>query len=206
MPDTKIALDRFTPGLTDLYLIIRNKRAGTAWNPTAAAWQAYSAAAYASFKTAPSEVPTASGDYEFDFSTTGSAADTISWSWNFQSGGSPALSDTVVATGSEYWDGTTFGLASQVSSISTSLSDSIDLSITSSVNDPAPRAYGFSGAAGLSGVDNFYAQNGLALCFTSGALKGLKATIAGYEGASRKFSFMASFPSAPSDGDTFVIL
>ena len=200
--DTKITLTRYTPSLTTLYLVVRNKTAGTAWNPTAAAWQAYTAAGYASFKiSAGLEVPAASGDYEFDFSTTNSAAGTIEWTWNLQAGGSPSLSnDTVAAEGGEEWDGTTFGPVSAFTKYQ----------ITGKVSDAAPQAGSFiisltNGFALPTGNDYV----GLWLCWATGTNQPSKQAITGYtyiNSTTARVTFANGFVSVPSNGDQFNIL
>ena len=83
--------------------------------------------------------------------------------------------------------------------------------ISGSVSDASPAAGGFDGDSGLSATDDFY--NGATLVFTSGTLKGLARQVTDYTGASKTFAFSgtgenadAPFPSAPSDGDTFIII
>jgi hypothetical protein len=83
--------------------------------------------------------------------------------------------------------------------------------IPGNVNDGAPGAGGFVGNAGLASTDAFYA--GCVLAWTSGTLKGLARKISTYTGATRTLAFTgptgatdAPFPSAPANGDTFILL
>lgn len=82
--------------------------------------------------------------------------------------------------------------------------------IETSVSDLTPAVGDFTAAAGLSAVDDFY--NGSRILFTSGALKGVERSVSDYTGATRTFAFTgvtgqndAPWPSAPADGDTFII-
>lgn len=75
--------------------------------------------------------------------------------------------------------------------------------IQGSVNDGSPLAGDFDGA-GLSATNDFY--NGSLLVFTSGALKGIARKITDYTGATGNLAFTTAFPSAPANGDKFVIL
>lgn len=84
--------------------------------------------------------------------------------------------------------------------------------VSGNVNDAAAAASGFKGNSGLSSSDNWYV--GSVLSFTGNtssgstlaANEGIARRITGYVGATRAFSFATSFPAAPANGDTFVIL
>ena len=79
-----------------------------------------------------------------------------------------------------------------------------DLTIDSSVDDPAPTNTSFIAAAGLSTIDDFF--NGMVLVFTSGVLNGRSAAVADYDGATRRVTLTGALPAVPADTDTFSIL
>lgn len=84
---------------------------GTFWNGTSFA--AFSVASWTTFATATPETPASSGRYVCQFPTSAPAG-YYTWATYLQAGGAPAASDVCVASGSGYWDGTTFGGASKV--------------------------------------------------------------------------------------------
>lgn len=75
--------------------------------------------------------------------------------------------------------------------------------IATSVNDASPTTTSWIGAAGLSATDDFY--NGALVVFTSGTLLGLARKITDYVGSTLTITTSA-FPSAPGNGDEFVII
>src|SRR4051794_24575216 len=107
MPDTTLRL-RYPTGAT-LYTQIEG---GTGiWNGTA--FVDFANADWATYATSTPETPASSGRYVGQFPLA-SPAGNYSWSVYLQSGGSPAIGDVPVGTGSGYWDGATFGGASSV--------------------------------------------------------------------------------------------
>lgn len=82
----------------------------------------------------------------------------------------------------------------------------------SSVSDLSPSTTDFDGnSSDLSSTDDFY--NGAVLTFLSGSLQGVSRKISDYTGSSRNLQFNgstnqpdAAWPTAPSDGDKFMIL
>lgn len=72
------------------------------------------------------------------------------------------------------------------------------------VNDASATTTVWIGDAGLSATDDFY--NGQLLIFTSGANLGLASKVADYVGSTKTFTMTTAFPSAPANGDTFVLL
>ncbi len=76
--------------------------------------------------------------------------------------------------------------------------------IAGNVNDAGAAAGDFDGNSGLSASDDFY--NGAVLIFTSGTLSGMGRRILDYTGSSRNIALETAFPTAPTNGDTFVIL
>lgn len=80
---------------------------------------------------------------------------------------------------------------------------SADIAAPGSVSDATPGASGFDGDSGLSASNDFY--NGSVLAFTAGGLKGIARKVTDYTGSSRTFAFTAAFPTAPADGDSFLI-
>lgn len=83
--------------------------------------------------------------------------------------------------------------------------------ITSSVDDAGPGADDFNGQSALSSTDNFYQYS--IVVFLEGALQGLARQVSSYTGATRKFLFTGSgenadapFPTAPANGDDFMII
>lgn len=107
MPDTTIRL-RYPTGAT-LYTQIEGG-AGI-WNGTA--YTSFSNASWSSYATATPETPSGSGRYVCQFPAS-SPPGNYSWSVYLLAGGSPALGDVAIGSGSGYWDGTTFGGASSV--------------------------------------------------------------------------------------------
>jgi hypothetical protein len=77
------------------------------------------------------------------------------------------------------------------------------MTVVSSVSDTTPAGSNFDGHSSLSANESFYV--GSILAFTGGGLKGLARRISGYTGTTRNFQFVTPFPSAPANGDTFVI-
>jgi len=78
--------------------------------------------------------------------------------------------------------------------------------IASSVNDASPTTGDFIAASGLSTTDDFYSDLGSMVVFTSGALAGLANRVTDYDGATLALFFDNPWPTAPANGDTFVIL
>lgn len=110
MPDTTIIVDDWATGAT-LYTVI--KSGVGPWNGTAFA--ALVVANWATYATATPETPSGSRQYICQFPT-GAPAGNYSWSVYLQAGASPALGDVRIGGGSGYWDGTTFGGASKLTS------------------------------------------------------------------------------------------
>jgi hypothetical protein len=208
--DTKITLTDYTPSLATLYLVLKCKQAGTAYNPTAQAWQTYTAAGYAGFAITPTEAPSASGDYEYDVSGIGAPVGTLNWAWKLKAGGSPALSDVTVAYGSQQWDGTTFGPLGQLQSANTTLTDFTKYQISGTVQDTSPTAGGFI----VTFANGFSAPQtnklvGRQLAFTGGGLWPDKQQITGYtflSGTTARLSFGNPFAGSPANGDPWNIL
>lgn len=75
--------------------------------------------------------------------------------------------------------------------------------IDSSVNDSSPSSSSWVAASGLSATDDFY--NASILIFVSGTLAGLARQITDYDGGTGTITTVA-FPTAPANGDEFVIL
>jgi hypothetical protein len=78
--------------------------------------------------------------------------------------------------------------------------------IAGQVSDVTPTTTEFDAATGLSATDDFYADTKSMILFTSGTLAGLANLITGYVGATRTFSFETPWPTAPANGDLFVII
>lgn len=79
--------------------------------------------------------------------------------------------------------------------------------IASSVSDSTPTATEFDGATGLSATNDFY--NNCTIVFTSGTLQGIMCRVTDYVGATRTFTISTQpspLPSAPADGDYFLIV
>lgn len=75
--------------------------------------------------------------------------------------------------------------------------------VNGSVNDASPTTTDFDGDSGLSSTNDFY--NEAFLMFVTGTLAGIARQITDYVGSSRNLTVDA-FPSAPSNGDEFVII
>lgn len=71
------------------------------------------------------------------------------------------------------------------------------------VNDASPAAGDFDGDAGLVGTADWY--NGAVLAFIGGSLQGIARKISDYT-ADRNLIFNTAFPSAPANGDPFMIV
>ncbi len=77
--------------------------------------------------------------------------------------------------------------------------------VSGTVTDASPQVTDFDGDSGLSATDDFY--NGRALAFTSGSLQGISRFVSDYTGSSKNFVFAdGGFPSAPSNGDAFIVI
>lgn len=77
--------------------------------------------------------------------------------------------------------------------------------IGATVNDTGATSTVFKGSAGLSSIDGFYVNT--FLTFTGSALLSpLPRKVTGYVGSTRQFTFATAFPSAPTNGDTFIVL
>lgn len=130
MPDTTLRL-RYPTG-ANLYTQIEG---GTGiWNGTA--YVAFANSGWATYATSTPETPPGSGRYVCQFPLT-SPAGNYSWAMYLGAGGTPAVGDVPVGTGSGYWDGTTFGGASMV---------------TGSVSLPTVPPTGYGNLSGTTGT------------------------------------------------------
>lgn len=76
--------------------------------------------------------------------------------------------------------------------------------IAGTVNDATPTTTVFDGNSGLSSSDDEYNRAGIV--FTSGANQGLQRKISDYTGSTRTITVSRAFPTAPSNGDSFLII
>jgi hypothetical protein len=147
MPDTTLRL-RYPSGAT-LDTQIENE-AGEVWNGTA--YVPFATASWAAYATATPEGPAGSGRFAAQFPIS-SPAGNYAWTMFQRLGGAPAAGDTVVGTGSGYWDGTTFGNVPGVA--------------VAALPTPAPEGYGPIGTGSVT-VNQDYPTAGNLSFQTSG--------------------------------------
>jgi len=152
MADTTLRL-RYPTGKT-LYTQIEN--GPSVYNKDTPAFESYLVANWAHYAVLTPETPASSGRYVAQFPT-GSPAGNYSWTTYLQAGGSPASTDVPVGSGGGYWDGTTFGGASSLTS---------GVAVASLPN-PVPLGYGPVGT-GSRTVNHDYPTAGNLAFKTSG--------------------------------------
>jgi hypothetical protein len=209
-------------GLT-LYVILRDASHQVVIQATGAV-EAYNSANWGTYDHAATEQG-ASGYYYATISDDLPAG--IYWiEWKYQSGASPAVSDTVRASGSAYWSGTAWWTATvdvgtiktvdadtaistrvDASTLATDLNNMRDMSknaITAgTINDAMATTLSF--VTNLTEATNDHYKNRI-LEFTSGALLGQGREITDYDGGTKTITVNESFTEAPTNGSTFKIL
>lgn len=158
-----------------LYALRRNA-AGAVWNGSA--FVAYATADLATYAIALTQQGTASGYFVGDAPVPGVPGSVVVM---VRAGGSPAEGDLQAGTGDVDVPVSVSGVVAAVSAADT-----------------------FTGVAGLSSVNDFYADQ--VVVFTSGALTGVARSVTSYIGSTRTFHMGAVYPTAPSPGDQFEIL
>ena len=158
----------------------------------------------ASYATPTPESPAGSRRYICQFPVT-SPPGYYTWSTHQWIGEGPTIDDPVVATGTGYWDGTTFGNVPGVPAIQATLDSYGDLVASGSVDDPSPSATTFlcSPDTGLSDDPNVYRT--LSVCFTDGDLKAAKSVISSWNGTTKRV-VVAGFAKPPANGDHFKVI
>jgi hypothetical protein len=198
MADTTLRL-AYPTGAT-LYAVIRNE-ADNIWNGTS--YESPNSTHWTTYATSTPETPAGFGHYVCQFPTS-SAAGSYSWEMKLRVGGSPAISDPTVGTGSGYWTGTTFDASGQATAANSTLAGYNNLLNSGTVNDASPTATSFVGSSNFSTDSNLYRT--LSVCFTNGVLQGAKAVVTNYNGTTKRFTFTSGFAVAPANGDAFTVI
>lgn len=189
------------------------------WNGTA--YETFATADWGLYATSTPETPASSGRYVCQFPTS-SAAGNYAWVVYLQSGGTPATTDTPIASGSSYWDGTTFGGTSAVTG---DVSGKVLGSGSGSISGVGVQVANGGGAivvhqgtaqaggastitldTGASSTDNVY--QGCQVYLVSGTGAGQTGVVAfnGYKGSTRVATMTIPWAVIPDATTTFQVL
>jgi hypothetical protein len=183
-----------------LYTVIHNPNDGTIWNTANSAWETFNASVWAQYAISMTEQAT-TGYYEANYPTAISGVLTTEVCYQ-QSGSSPAISDAP-ATGIGQSQGSNVAAIANSTTAASTLAISVGTMPTGAIVSGTLTSTAFTTSLADT-TDNVY--QGRLIIFTSGALVRQVGNITAYSGSTFTIMVGGAFTSAPSAGDTFIIV
>jgi hypothetical protein len=168
----------------------------TVWNGSA--YVSFVVASWSTYATSTPETPASSGVYMCQFPIA-SPAGNYKWRMYLRAGASPASTDVVVGTGQSYWDGSTFGGTSSVTS-------GVPANVIQSGTARGGTINTITLALSASSVDNTYQMNQIYLSGGTGAGQTGVIVYGGYVGSTRVATVSANWATIPDNTTSYQII